>query len=248
VNDAWPPIRARLVALTAEVQASRASSIVVIGHKGAFPTSSAMADTSTKRVFLATLFNLLGIMSECSGEFIASRFRNDVFPLLGQLLGDFTVDSTASDFRHGGRSSKENLVSTGGQRQQSETLLITTMLRCLSVVFQEHACGRSLAGLVPSVGTLILPFLGDDHVETRDACMDAIRQMVRIDCDALWRPLVHLSRGGVASAKPWESLDDAPSGSKESKKLMVSTERSILECRASELVAFIESLPEQPLL
>jgi hypothetical protein len=238
VNDAWPPIRARLVALTAEVQASRASSIVIVGQQGAFPTSSAMADTSTKRVFLATLFSLLGIMSECSGEFIASRFQNDVFPLLGQLLGDFAVE----------KSSREDLSSTRGQRQPSETLLITAMLRCLSVIFQEHACGRSLAGLVPSVGTLILPFLGDDHVETRDACMDAIRQMVRIDCDALWRPLVHLSGGSVASAKPWESLGDAPSGSKESKNLMVSSERSILECRASELVSFIESLPEQPLL
>ena len=187
-------------------------------------------------------------MSECSGEFIASRFQNDVFPLLGQLLGDLAVDSPLSDSHQSIESFKGKHVSSLRERQQSESMLICSMLRCLSTLFQDHACGRPLARMVPSVGTMILPFLGEHHVETRDTCVDAIRQMVRIDCDALWRPLVQLSGGSVASVKPWESSDGTLSGSKERRARSVSSGGSILERYASELVSFIESLPEQTLL
>lgn len=205
------------------------------------PSTFSIGDVSTKRVFLAKLFVLLAVMAECSKEFIASRFLNDVFPLLGQLLGSF---ATSSDLGVGPEYFKDSQTSKSRGRQPSETLLIISMLKCLFTLFDERVCGHRLAELVPSVGTMILPFLGDDHIETRDACDSAIRQMLRIDCDALWRPLVHLSGGTVASAKPWEVQGRI----KLEVTALSSKVKSPLESRALELVLFTESLSEQPLL
>ncbi|CAB9502900.1 expressed unknown protein [Seminavis robusta] len=239
VNDAWPAIHARLVALTSEIRASRARSIVIAQRHSAIPTFYATEDVSTKRVFLSKLFDLIAIMAECSKEFIASRMQNDVFPLLGELLGDFVTNS--SDLRE---SRRDGQAFSGHihPRQPSETLLIVAMLTCFSKLFDRGVCGRSLAGFVPSVGTMILPFLGDAHVETSKACETTIRQMVRIDCDALWRPLVQLSGGIVAVPKPGESHPTSNTS-----VVANASSQTSLQHRAAELVMFINSLPEQPL-
>ena len=43
-------------------------------------------DTGIKRIFLSKLFELIGTMCECSGDFFADRFRNDVWPVMARHL------------------------------------------------------------------------------------------------------------------------------------------------------------------
>ena len=261
VSDAWPAIHARLVALTTEIQSTRVSSIVVLRQSTATPAGrQPTVDVSTKRVFVSRLLELVAIMAECSGDFIASRFKNDVFPLVSQMLGSFAEDLMPSEVRDDlpsyDRSSSSSITIRDDRRlpkrstrQASETALIVSMIQCFVSVFRERACGKALAGLIPACGALVLPFLGEDG-ELGRTCMAALQQMVQIDCDALWRPLVQLSGSAFPPPKPWllpsRSLDQATKTKKAEEVL--STPSSLLQRRAKELVDFIDGLPEQELI
>ena len=45
-------------------------------------------DIGIRRIFLANLFELIATMCECSGDFFADRFRNDVWPVMARHLED----------------------------------------------------------------------------------------------------------------------------------------------------------------
>jgi len=237
---------------------SRSTSVTIIRQsQTTAPMNSPMADPSTRRVFLSKAFELVTIMAECSGDFIASRFKNDVFPLVAKLLGNFAEDAMALDSRddfplycnhldgsdrHSGNSAQNTSInSCAFPRQASETELITSVLFCFAGVFQETACGRSIADLIPTLGTLVLPFLGDQDTGTWKACMAALRQMIQIDSDALWRPLVHLSGRPFPPRKPWEPSTESTTLEE------VADDTSPISIRAMELVEFIDNQPEQPL-
>lgn len=249
MNDSWPAIEARLVSVTNEIHFSRANAIVVAKQVG-IPAARQEMDVSTKRVFLSSLFDLVATMAQCSQDFIASRFKNDVFPLLSKLLGDFAGDLSPSETSHDDSCRPIRDVGVQPQshpRQASEAALIVSILNCLAGVFRQPKCGRALADLIPTASTLILPFLGD-RAETGNACMSAIKEMVQIDCDATWRPLVLLSGKQFPPPKPWGSAGEV----KRPIALVAAAENeapppSLLAQRASDLVAFVETLPEQPL-
>jgi hypothetical protein len=124
--------------------------------------------------------------------------------------------------------------------------LISSVLKCFEGFFK--ACNRSLADLIPAVGTLILPFLGEDG-ETGEACEKALEQLVRIDCDALWRPLVQLSGKTFPPARPWMQCSPLSKAnrSREDKLILSDKHSSSIVTRARRLVALIETLPEQAL-
>jgi hypothetical protein len=91
---------------------------------------------------------------------------------------------------------------------QSELGLALGIIQCLARVFGHRLSGLVLAGLIPSAGSLF-PFLessddDDTHEELRAICVTALRNMVLIDCDALWR-LLDLSAGGYRRAR-WAYL------------------------------------------
>jgi hypothetical protein len=201
-------------------------------------------DVSTKRVFLAKLLDLVAIMAECSGDFVVSRFKKDVFPLLSMLLRDF-LECNAPATIPNERTSIEIVEATSPSksscRQASETSLIISMLRCLTGVFQQPKCGPALRDLIPTAGTLIMPFLGERD-ETGAACFSAIKHMVQIDSDALSRQLVHLSEGSFPPPTPWESQPPMLVCTQSASKPV-----TLLAQRASSLVDFINTLPEQPL-
>jgi hypothetical protein len=247
VSDCWPAIVARLQALTREIQASRGTSLVILRQHNISPSHQTL-DVSTRRVYLSKLLELITVMTECSGDFIASRFKNDVFPeiakLLNSFVGDYSkveaLDDTPSYETAGAFRDVQTL--KGATRQQSETSLIIAMLLCFAGVFRTRVCGQSLAGLITTAGTLILPYLGDPG-EVGVACQEAIEQMIQIDCDALWRPLLQLSGSPFPPPRPWKA---APLGLR---SMTIQQDKSVptqcLQRRAKELVAFIESLPEQ---
>jgi hypothetical protein len=91
--------------------------------------------------------------------------------------------------------------------------------------------------LIPAAGTIVLPFLADQG-QLRARAMEAMKAMLLIDCDALWRPLLQLSRRQI----PTRSLYPQFAGIKTNDEVEC---RTPLELAAAELVAFIESLPEQ---
>jgi hypothetical protein len=188
-------------------------------------------------------------MSEGAGEFMADRFKNEVWPVLSQQLGSFVERQARSeglledDKIRARKPLLEYRCGVGPHRQlrhDSEKSLIQAIMDCLQRVFGQHDCGRSLSVLVPLAGIVVLPFLDDDD-EVTSATFQALQRMAAIDSDALWRPLLHLMGQSIPRRplKPHNTLSI-----KNDPKELPSHP---LALKARELLDFIESLPEQAL-
>jgi hypothetical protein len=198
-------------------------------------------------MFLAKLTSLIAAMSEGSGEFIAGRFKNEVWPVLSMQLA-FLVDKQDRANRLL-ESSKENrwdvvLVTKSNAAmttfQDSEKSLILAIMDCLVRVFGVPDCGKALAGLVSSIGAVILPFLDNDE-KVGALTLEALKTIAGVDCDALWRPLLHLSGRGIPSN---------PLNSSKSQLMTFKKPDSLLQplaAKATELIEYIETLSEQAL-
>lgn len=243
---------ARLRAMVTEIQALRGTSVIIFQQQDMADSSLPTMDVATQRVFLSKLLDLVSVMAQCSGDFMASRFKNDVFPAISPLLGSFVGDQTKSEARdnmsmhYTGYYVRHERSTAVTSRQQSEVSLIVSMLRCLYEVFQPYACNRSLAGLIPAVGTLVLPFL-DEESEIGEACEDVVKAMARIDCDALWRPLVQLSGRSFPPPRHWKKSANCDILTNSQSQSSLDRDSILLVSRAQRLVDFIDSLPEQPL-
>jgi len=243
VSDAWPPIQARLTALSTEIQSTRVRSIVVVCQPRMRPPAT--IDVSTQRVFVSKLLELVAIMVKCAGGFIASRFKNDIFPLMSQMLGSFAEDLAASEGKNCfSLYNDAGFSKSAHPRQTSETSLIVSIVQCLASVFREPSCAEALAGLIPVAGALVLPFLGEKG-ELGIASVNALQSMLQVDADALLRPLVQLSAQSFPPPKPWLTSSNSEQERSGSEKDLFAP--SLLQRRAKELVDFINGLPEQEL-
>jgi hypothetical protein len=257
VSVSWPAISARLKASSSNVRVSRGTSLLVLQPSSQRYATSLPNNIGEQRVFLSKLFELVEVMTVCADDFMASRFRQDVWPCIVQVLGTFAT-------------SRQGLLSTEPQSFQlpvavfrpvnqkrvvhahklsaSELGLALEIIQCLARVFGHRPSGLVLAGLIPSAASMLFPFLessdDDDTYKTLEAiCMTALRNMILIDCDALWRPLLDLSGRrlppcplGVLAAT--ESVKEQGLGR---------SPDSVLAKKANELIGFIEALSEQNL-
>jgi hypothetical protein len=215
-------------------------------------SSFGVEDLAAQRIFLSKLFGLIAAIVEGSGSFMADRVKNEVWPILSKQLDLFIAKRTNSHFHHHNNTSTkktllvEDLCRGSGRKlsgssdwQTSETILILAVLKCLERVFGEKDCGMALSSLVTSAGTLLLPFLDDNDEKISNASFNALQKIVEIDCDALWRPLLHLSGQWM----PLHPLRSPLSVKEDTASLALPTH--LLARKAQELITHIESLPEQ---
>ena len=131
--------------------------------------------------------------------------------------------------------------------------LLLPILHCFECSF-ESSCRYGLAGLIPSAGTMLFPLLSF-RGPIGDGAVAAVKAMLRVDCDALWRGL-HALSGRPFPRSPLmlaSTMSDAESSSKVFSVVSVSCNHGMKdnECtlsrKAGELLDFIDELPEQPL-
>jgi hypothetical protein len=108
-------------------------------------------------------------------------------------------------------------------------------------VFGHRPVGVILSGLIPSVGAQLFPFLEDESESIISACIGALHNLLTIDCDALWKPLVAMS-GQTIPACPLKGFSKD-----EVKPVETTLPSKSLRHIANELLLYIESLPEQTL-
>jgi hypothetical protein len=187
------------------------------------PNDRPPADVATQRIFLARLFTLIGTMCECAGDFMADRFRNDVWSVMASHLGDALrrqvkdappslqspsrtlvtdqepkpVNAPERDGLRLHQVSNE-CVSSGSTWTTSERLLVRSILQCLNQALGQEECGRALGAILVPIGSMLLPLLdnGSDP-EIADLSMESVKKILNIDCDALLRPLLELSGAGI---------------------------------------------------
>jgi hypothetical protein len=185
--------------------------------------------SSSQYFFLGLIFDLITSMSGASDDFIVGRLKEDVWPILQKLIGMF----------HG-----QNMISSPSGLQRRPELtgkekLIMAILRFLTMVFGRSTLGRGLAGMIESTGTLTFPLLAQcDPIGSY--AMDALKAMLRIDSDALRRALYSTSGHAFSS-----SFVMVMNGSAEFSISQTSCSSHLLQQHASQLIKYVESLPEQ---
>jgi len=194
-------------------------------------------------IFLSKLFELISCMCEVSGDFMVGMIRDEVWPVTAQLL-DLYVQQEQKATRK--QLSYDSLVLKDAPRKRSfvteREKLLFSILDFLSRTYAEQKRGSRLSGLVPAAGTMLLPFLAKEG-ELLMRTMKALKLMMLIDCDALWRPLLQLSHRSFPP-RPFDSQEQSSSRVVVEEQYKCTTS---LELAAKDLVEFIESLPEQSL-
>lgn len=230
IAEYWPAIIARLRAASASYVSSNRISRKELSIRNAMAEDLGENTQSRKYlgVLLASLFTIVAELCAGSDGFFEDRFRHDVYPIIAKLVGECLQP----------------------MRGRETNFILTPLLVLIKSVF-ESSCRYSLTGLVPAAGSLILPFLACVG-NVGDEASAAVKAMLTVDSDALWRPLHKLA------CRPFPpipiNLDERTAAtitSEGSTALLVSPTRDqtdiVLARRAQHLLDFIETTSESPL-
>jgi hypothetical protein len=187
VHASWPAISSRIIATTSTVTYDSLTSLQVVKATSSGPTPS--ENIGQQRIFLGKLFNLVAIMCECSDDFMISRWKPDVWPAVARIVKQRLTQHQPS--QAGKSIVEEHPLAVTTVAPQSERRLLNAVFDCLSRVFGHLPTGRALSGIIPTAGTMLLPFLEDPTLE--DSCVRALKCMICINSDGLWRQLIDLS-------------------------------------------------------
>lgn len=250
--SSWPSIKARLHNVMDEIIGSKLVSLTLIVRSKNEPTL-ATQDIATQRFFLAKIFTLIGTMCECSGEFMADRFKHDVWPAIGRYLGHVLGNEKRQE--EGKRRKSRLLVQSIEETttlqpkvvchlSDSERHLLLSIFECLGRVFDILALPESV--LVPA-GAILLPFLDCSyyHLDLASSAMNVLKKLANFNCDVLCRPLLELSGRGIPICPLFSKEDKSHLPSSVSIINSGPKNDSILATKASELLDYINSLPEQ---
>lgn len=191
------------------------------------------AAVTSHETALSSLVELVGTMCYASGSFMASRIRDEVWPLLAPVLTAQQITSKSNRIEYYRQSATQALVRSTPELLTQGEKLVLAICRSLEKMFTNKDFASSATNLIPLVGTILLPFLSSSSA-VGEAVMSTLRSLLKVDCDALWRPLHSLS------AKSMPRFDKKPHGSSSSE-----IGESLLQSRARELLSYADALPEQ---
>lgn len=274
VAELWPSCKARLVSISEEVLQAKnrkASLELVPTFATRGPCDRPSVDVATQRIYLARLFTLIGTMCECAGDFMADRFRNDVWTVMARHLETTLRQQVQDGTSHVHSQStalvpksvaavkgdgivkhiiSNQLIISGSTWSTSERLLVRSILQCLNQVIRQEDCGRALGAIFVPIGSMLLPLLDmEGDTEIGDLAMESLKMILKIDCDVLRRPLLELSSIGIPPCPLKMTSECLVTAAKEIKtaaeREVSKSDNSVLAIRCRELMAFIGTLPEQ---
>jgi hypothetical protein len=127
---------------------------------------------------------------------------------------------------------------------ESEILVLMSAMRCICQVYSHLPVGKCLPGLIPSIANVLFPFLNDKNESVIAECLRALKSMLQIDCDSMWRPLYEMSGRSLPEC-PLELDGITP---RPTVTFSLATSATLAQKEAAmELLAFIDLLPEQTL-
>jgi hypothetical protein len=123
------------------------------------------------------------------------------------------------------------------QLQESERVLFVSALDCIRRTYRHRPTGVALAGLIPTIGSILLPLLDNtSSLEMNDRVAETIMGLIGIDGDALYRPLVELV-GGILKPYSWNNdLGGDPTSAQVEQGVLskVSMLLQAIECQAEQ--------------
>lgn len=224
ISDSWPAIQSRLEALSNEFCDSQRSTGLLLRVSNALPPPY----SSSNLTFLSTLFDLVGAMAFSSGSFMWGRLEGEVWPLCARIL----------ETRLKERYTTSSVIANEKATLSDKNKLLRSLFSLYTKVFRNPELAERAACSIPTIGTMIMPFISDED-PIGNTAMETMKAMLCIDCDALWRSLLSTSGRGL----PPNPYDEIPQGM--GIGTVVQEESSLLQKRAQELLDFANALPEQ---
>ena len=195
-------------------------------------------ETGSHETALLGIVELIAAMVEASGSFMLDRIQNEVWPQLVRVLQALAIQPMMNENPAMEQTSKgSSIPSTKAVASQIETekdRLLTTIVRFIQCLFENtnFASKASNQGLVPLMGTMIIPLMGRPD-KIGDEAFEAIKMLLRADADILWRPLYSLiEKPDTGTSNSVEVVESAT---------VVDTR---LQRRAQDLLDFRLELPE----
>ncbi|KAG7347866.1 hypothetical protein IV203_016571 [Nitzschia inconspicua] len=226
VAASWPSVKARLRSLSEDIIASGGNSKRKLSLFLSTPPPSGILEPSnhaSERIFLASSFDLIAFLCECSGDFLADRLKQTVFPIMAKWLRHYIehraprsqcrTTETSSNTPESpllGRdeslpttlASKSSSTNDGLNWNESERKLFISIIHCLTRVMDQDECGKAMTSYLPNVGQMLLSFLDLDHDdEVVLYIMRCLKSILRIDSDAMLRSLLDLSGSGIPKCR-----------------------------------------------
>ena len=200
ITSCWPTLSKKLRSLSSAVPASQRSSLLVVPGMGGGRQVAPSDDES--RVFLVSLLDLLRVTTRVSGDFMASRLKEIVIPAVQTLLSKLGTKSSDG--------SGSNRSGVPRQRSQSHLHLLLATIDLITGIFGNQETGLLLSGIIPSLGTSLIPCLQDTDPCVVSATSDALKSLILVDGDSLYSLLL-ISSGLALRHRPWEGLIHVPS-------------------------------------
>ena len=202
-------------------------------------TSSPNSDSDKLGAVTTHFINLLYLVSALCKEgvdFMGSRFKDDVWPILAMTLRN-QLKWLSLQQKDNRTINRHILPSVADKTRNKST---EAVLKCLSQSISVSEFGVCIADLFVAIGTAALPFFSDDG-EVGDAAVLLVKSILRIDCDCLWGKLCTLA-GRPLSPLSIHIPNAVPAQSDYSMNIKNS---NLVSRRANEMVLFIEELDEQ---
>ena len=228
ISDSWPAIQSRLEALSNEFCDSQRSTSLLLRVSNALPTPY----SSSNLLFLSTLFDLVGAMAYSSGSFMWGRLEGEVWPLCACIL----------ETRLQERRTSSSVITDEKAPVSDKNKLLRSLLSLYTKVFRNPELAERAASSIPTIGTMILPFISDED-PIGETAMETMKAMLCIDCDVLWRSLLSTSGRGLPS-NPYDE-SEIPQRQESEVVVQEASQGSLLQKRAQELLDFANALPEQ---
>ncbi len=237
IAEFWPSIIARLRSASMSLSSVNklTRSELFMRHIMATDQEQGLSRARVE-VLISKLLLIISELCLSSDGFFVDRFENDVHPIIAMLMPDLLPADSDSI----GRPDQPS--SFAGQNH----VLLLSVIHCLKCTF-ESGCRHGLSGLISSIGAMLFPLLAVGG-PIGDEAMAALKAMLAVDCDALWRGLQVLSRRSFprnpipscpsASTRAW-----LPSSKTLSKRNGDGDNR--LAKNACELLDFMKGLSEQ---
>lgn len=222
VASSWPKLNARMVAVSSfltRVENTRSSSLSDTFNNHVDKESN----VTEQRLFLSVLFELAAVMIECADDFMARRFEENLWPIVSSIFNYFL---RLRKFPY----------------ETSERRLLLSSFDLIDRALKKKKFGMTVKGLLPTMGTIILPFLGENDQSIRSVCHNTIKSLLDLDADCLYRQLIDASR---------EDLQLCPLDynhrQQETQMPIQCMERDSTQQLFLSLLDYVNNIPEQPL-
>lgn len=243
IHEHWPVIMSKIDTCSSMLSVAYSSSqqtSLIIQHTVKESEVNVGAITS----FFNELLELVSFIHEEANDFMASRFQENVWPILAKTLGDhMRLQAMFQDYK-----TSSNLSFTEPSEKTISSSLAAT-LNCIACICSARKCGSALVNLLPSMGRVCIPFLSIKG-SIGDMASKALKSIIMLDCCCIYRDLFLLANKDWPKSPFVTELKYDTICSSSSSNAMTNLSEASLSAtkRAIELLDFIEQMDEQELL